>query len=105
MALPKVLLLLALFPLCLCQEGDLAFKIVAKPKNCRLSGDGHDTVAEELEGTENVLHEGGGMLIFAAAALMVALLIGNILHHCEVGRDVQISRYFENLKGKVLTFQ
>eukprot|EP00435_Cladocopium_sp_Y103_P017689 s2598_g4.t1 len=40
--------------------------------------------AEVHEATEQVLHEGGGMLIFAAASLMLALLIGNFLHHFEV---------------------
>ena len=43
-----------------------------------------DDAAKVHEATEQVLHEGGGMLIFAAASLMLALLIGNFLHHFEV---------------------
>lgn len=69
MALPTcVLLWLAVIPLCAGQEG----------------ATNQDDAAKVHEATEQVLHEGGGMLIFAAASLMLALLIGNFLHHFEV---------------------
>jgi len=39
------------------------------------------------EATEEMLEDGGGMIIFCAASLMLALLIGNFLHHFEVQRE------------------
>lgn len=69
MAMPTCVLLLwlAVIPLCAGQEGAT-----------------NQDAAAEAEATEQVLHEGSGMLIFAAASLMLALLIGNFLHHFEV---------------------
>ncbi|CAJ1335681.1 unnamed protein product [Effrenium voratum] len=42
------------------------------------------TAAEMHEAMESVLHEGAGMVVCVAASLMIALLVGNVLHMCEV---------------------
>eukprot|EP00913_Durusdinium_trenchii_P009430 g8863.t1 len=91
-----VLCLAALPALVAAQEGEtnVIRQVIEKERSsrwrrsgrrvARLGQDNKLTPEEVHQATEEVLHEGSGMLIFAAASMMFALLIGNILHEFEV---------------------
>eukprot|EP00439_Symbiodinium_sp_Y106_P056986 s1816_g8.t1 len=46
------------------------------------AGIANDAVKEE--GTEGIVHEWSGMMVCCSASVMLALLVGNFLHVCEV---------------------